>query len=166
MALGTTFALFALAALPALSLPDYAYAQSGYAQSGQPGLVTLPLEDPAYTQLAALERLGCAPARVSPNRPYAVGAIRSALETARTQRQCVGSLLDALRARFAPAPADTMPALRGGAAATVRATGLSNGVFRPLWENVRPTGEGAPPLVGELEPRVTWSDGHHVAVVV
>lgn len=158
MALGTKLALYALAALPALSFPDFAFAQSG--------LVTLPLEDPAYTQLAALERLGCAAARVSPNRPYAVGAIRSALEAARAQRQCVGPLLDALRARFAPAPADTMPALRGGAAATVRATGLSNGVFRPLWENVRPTGEGAPPLVGILEPRVTWGDGHHVAVVV
>src|SRR5579859_3235871 len=158
MALGTKLALCALAALPALSFPDFAYAQFG--------LVTLPLEDPAYTQLAALERLGCAAARISPNRPYAVGAIRSALEAARTQRQCVGPLVDALRARFAPTAADTMPALRAGAAATVRATGLSNGVFRPLWENVRPTGDGSPPLVGILEPRVTWGDGHHVAVVV
>src|SRR5215472_5300523 len=118
MALGTHFALLALAALPALSFPDSAHAQSG--------LVTLPVDDPAYTQLAALERLGCAAARVSPNRPYTVGAVRSALEAARTQRECVGPLFDALRARFAPAPADTMATLRGGAAATVRATGLSN----------------------------------------
>src|SRR5215472_15972796 len=158
MALGTHFALLALAALPALTFPDSAHAQSG--------LVTLPLEDPAYTQLAALERLGCAAASVSPNRPYEVGAIRSALEAARTQRECVGPPLSALRARFAPTAVDTMPAWRGGAAATVRATGLSNGVFRPLWENVRPTNDGTPPLVGILEPRVTWGDGHHVAVVV
>src|SRR5579862_3775495 len=117
MALGTKFALIALAALPALSFPDSAFAQFG--------LVTLPLDDPAYTQLAALERLGCAAARVSPNRPYQVGAIRSALEAARTQRECIGPLLTALRARFAPVPKDTLPALRGGGEATVRATGLS-----------------------------------------
>jgi capsule assembly protein Wzi len=158
MAPGTKLALCALAALPALTFPDFAHAQFG--------LITLPLNDPAYTQLAALERLGCAAARVSPNRPYQVGAIRSALEAARTQRECVGPLLAALRARFAPIARDTLPALRAGGEATVRATGLSDGVIRPLWENVRPTGDGTPPLVGELEPRVTWDDGHHVAVVV
>jgi hypothetical protein len=158
MAFGTKLALLALAALPALTFPDFAHAQFG--------LVTLPLDDPAYTQLAALERQGCAAARVSPNRPYEVGAIRSALEAARTQRQCVGPLLTALRARFAPTPGDTMPALRAGGEGTVRATGLSNGVFRPLWENVRPTDDGTPPLVAELQPRVTWGDGHHVVVVI
>jgi hypothetical protein len=158
MAHRTHLALSALVALLALVSPNFARAQFG--------LVTLPLADPAYTQLAALERLGCAAARVSPNRPYQVSAIRSALETARTQHQCIGSLLDVLRARFAPTPDDTMPALRAGGAATVRATGLSDGVVRPLWENVRPTGDGTPPVVGVLEPRATWDDGHHVAVVV
>lgn len=158
MAPGTRLALCALAALPALIFPDFAHAQFG--------LVTLPLDDPAYTQLAALERLGCAAARVSPDRPYQVGAIRSALEAARTQRECIGPLLSTLRARFAPMPDDTMPALRGGGEATVRATGLSKGVIRPLWENVRPTDQGDPPVVGIAEPRVSWDDGHHVAVVV
>jgi len=129
------------------------------------GLITLPLNDPAYVQLAALERGGCAAARVSVVRPYQVRLIRAALVAARTQGGCAGPILDALAARFAPKAADTRKGLRAGAAATVQATGYHNGTFLPLWENVRPTSQGDPAAVGLLHGRLTWGDSDRVAIV-
>src|SRR4051812_33657537 len=67
---------------------------------GQHALVTLPLDDPAHQQLRALERGGCAAARVSPFRPYLVGRVRTALARAHDEKACRGPLLDALLARF------------------------------------------------------------------
>ena len=148
----------------------------------QHALVSLPLSDAAYVQLEALDRQGCAAARVSPYRPYLVGAIREALEKARQDPWCAGRILLALDQRFAldSAPQDslysddgwvrtTQPAneegLRVGGAVTVRATGLGNGEFRPMWADVRGTEEGSPPAVGILRGRVTWSGGKQVVAV-
>ncbi len=151
------------------------------------GLVALPINDPAYLQLAALERLGCAAARVSVDRPYQVRLIRAALIAARAEAACSGPILDALEQRFAP-QADTtqaatpiahafqqrsvLPAgdsgqgVRFGAAAQLRATALHNGEITPLWEDVRPTAEGDPPAVGVLHGRFTYGASDHVAIVV
>lgn len=73
--------------------------------TAQHPLVTLPLADPAYVQLQALDRFGCGPARVSPHRPYLVGAVTAALESAVLDASCAGAILDALLARFGIDPA-------------------------------------------------------------
>ena len=135
------------------------------AASAQFGLVTLPLNDPAYVQLAALERSGCAAARISVVRPYEIRLIRAALIAARTQRGCARPLLDQLAARFAPTAGDAGSGVRAGAAATVQATGYHNGTFLPLWQNVRPSSQGDAPAVGILHGRVTWGDSDRVAIV-
>ncbi len=129
------------------------------------GLITLPLNDPAYVQLAALEHAGCAAARVSVVRPYSVRLIRAALAAARTQPDCAGPLLEALATRFAPAPADARTGVRAGAAATVQGTAYHNGVFLPLWENVRPAAQGAPAGVALVHGRLAWGDSDRVALV-
>ena len=54
----------------------------------------------AGIQLASLERSGCVEARVSPHRPYLVGAIRGALRAASNDPFCAGDLLTALLLRF------------------------------------------------------------------
>jgi hypothetical protein len=129
------------------------------------GLITLPLNDPAYVQLAALEHAGCAPARVSVVRPYSVRLIRAALTAARAQPGCAGPLLDALAKRFAPAPADAGKGVRAGASATVQGTAYHNGVFLPMWENVRPDAQGDPAGVGLVHGRLVWGDSDRVALV-
>src|SRR5580693_3872719 len=129
------------------------------------GLVQLPLDDPAYVQLAALEHMGCAEARVSPHRPYTVHAVRAALTLARNVRSCHGPILDALSRRFAFREADAHSGLRGGGEATLRATGLTGGEFEPLWNDIRPTGQGDPPAVGIAHGRLTWGDGSADQVV-
>jgi hypothetical protein len=154
---GARLALAALAGSALVGGPSVARAQFG--------LVTLPLNDPAYVQLAALERAGCAPARVSVVRPYEIRLIRAALIAARAQRGCAGQILDVLATRFAPTAADAAKGLRIGAAATAQATALHNGTFLPLWENVRPTSQGDPPAVGLLHGRLTWGDSDRVAIV-
>lgn len=134
----------------------------------QHALVGLPLTDPAYTQLDGLMRQGCAAARVSRFRPFFVGDIRKALETAGSDSSCAGTLLLALRARF---PADTAPRdtarsrLSFGAAGTLQATGLRNGTFYPLWQDVRPTSAGEPAVVGIGRIRLTYDGGPHVLLV-
>jgi hypothetical protein len=134
----------------------------------QHALVGLPLDDPAYTQLDGLARQGCAEARVSQFRPFFVGDIRKALKAAESDSSCVGTLLTALRARF---PADTAPRdtsrsrLSFGAAGTLQATGLKNGTFYPLWQDVRPTSEGEPAVVGIGRIRLTYDGGPHVLLV-
>ncbi|HEV7766450.1 MAG TPA: hypothetical protein VGQ76_15710, partial [Thermoanaerobaculia bacterium] len=138
----------------------------------QHALVGLPLDDPAYTQLDGLMRQGCAEARVSQFRPYFVGDIRKALKAAESDSACtaapVSTLLSALRLRF---PADTAPRdtsrsrLSFGAAATLQATGLKNGTFHPLWQDVRPTSDGEPAAVGIGRIRLTYDGGPHVLLV-
>ena len=195
----TTRALtIVLAALACAAVPAH----------GQHALVTLPLDDPAYEQLAALERLGCNPARVSPFRPYRAGAVRAALRVALNDTACAGPILEALRARFiaravdsvrAPMPATTDSAVaadtlagvapdlvraireeeddhgrpvgeegrfRFGARADLALTTLSKGEFEPLWESVRPTGQGTPAAVARLRARVTWEGGPRLVAVV
>jgi len=129
------------------------------------GLVQLPLDDPAYVQLAALEHMGCAEARVSPRRPYTVHAVRAALTLARDVRACRGPILDALSRRFAFREADAHSGLRGAGEATLRATGLTGGEFEPLWNDIRPTNQGDPPAVGIVHGRLTWGDGSADQVV-
>jgi hypothetical protein len=135
--------------------------------SAQFGLVELPITDQAYDQLGAMERMGCAPARVSAYRPYQVRAIRAALLRARADRRCLGPILDALTARFAPKPRDTNGGLRGGAQVTAQATALDKGEFLPMWEDVRPKDQGTPGAVGILHGRLSYGDGadDHVAIV-
>lgn len=66
----------------------------------QHALVTLPLRDPAYEQLQALDRQGCAAARVSPHRPYVIGAVIASIERAIPVPACAGIILDELILRF------------------------------------------------------------------
>jgi hypothetical protein len=129
------------------------------------GLVQLPLDDPAYVQLAALEHMGCAEARVSPRRPYDVRAVRDALTRARDIAACRGPILDALNRRFEARQADKNAGLRGGGEATLRVTGLTGGEFEPLWNTIRPTGQGDQPAVGIVHGRLTWGDGSADQVV-
>src|SRR5580658_8674539 len=88
----------------------------------QHGLMELPLGDPAYQQLWALERAGCVSARVSATRPYDVRSIRVALQQAATDPRCQGALLTALQQRFAQKAADTTRQFRIGGSATAQAT--------------------------------------------
>jgi hypothetical protein len=153
---------------PALSWLVALLAAAPLALAAQHPLVGLPLTDPAYVQLDGLMRQGCAEARVSQFRPFFVGDIRAALRAAAGDSSCAGVLLTALQARF---PADSAPRdtsrsrLSFGAAATVQATGLRNGEFRPLWRDVRPTAEGDPPVVGIGRIRLTYDGGPHVLLV-
>lgn len=159
------------------------------AAGAQPALATLPLDDPAYVQLDGLARQGCAPARVSPYRPYFVARIREALGQAASENACAGLLLVRLRERFLPdaaeLPVDTASVLRtsageryrpdsgddagrltAGGALTVRATALPRGEFRPLWRDVRARAEGDPPIVAQLRGRVSWEQSERLAAVV
>ena len=150
----------ALALVLTAAAPDSALAQHA--------LVGLPLTDPAYTQLDGLMRQGCAAARVSQFRPFFVGDIRKALQQAERDSSCSGTLLRALRVRF---PADTAPRdsarsrLSFGAAATLQGTGLKNGTFHPLWQDIRPTDQGEPAAVGIARVRLTYDGGPHVLLV-
>jgi len=128
--------------------------------------MALPLGDPAYEQLTALERAGCTEARVAVTQPYDVRSIRWALGAATRDDRCAGPLLDELMQRFKKTPSDTGSSARAGAAATLSATGLRNGEFFPLWENVRPAGQGDPSLVGIGNARVSWGEDDKLAVVV
>ncbi|HVE77911.1 MAG TPA: hypothetical protein VNA89_03565 [Gemmatimonadaceae bacterium] len=130
----------------------------------QPGLVALPLDDPAYVQLEALHRVGCAPARVSAYRPFLVRLVRAALDSAAGDAGCAGRILDALRDRFA-ADTGAVARLRWGAALTVAGTALGRGEIRPLWQDVRPTAEGEPAGAVTARGRATYGDtGRYVVV--
>jgi hypothetical protein len=137
----------------------------GVRAQAQFGLVQLPMDDPAYVQLTALEHMGCAEARVSPRRPYDIRSIRAALARARNVSSCRGTILDALTRRFAPRPGDKNPGLRAGAKATAQFTGLSGGTFEPLWNDIRPTDQGDQAAVGILNGRLDWGDGSADQVV-
>lgn len=144
----------------ALAAPVNAFAQHA--------LVGLPLTDPAYTQLDGLMRQGCAEARVSQFRPFFVGDIRKAIKAAESDSSCTGMLLSSLRMRFPEetAPRDTSRSrLSFGAAGTLQGTGLKNGTFRPLWQDVRPTDAGEPAVVGVGRVRLTLDGGPHLLLV-
>jgi len=123
--------------------------------AAQHPLVTLPLDDPAYAQLDGLVQLGCGAARVSAFRPFMVKDVRAALRSAKSESMCGGRVLDALASRFladsvaADSAADAKTnRIRFGALASLQATGLDNGEMYPLWDDIRPTGQGTPPAVG------------------
>jgi len=139
--------------------------------AAQHRLTTLPLDDPAYTQLEALERQGCAEARLSPYRPYLVGWIRQGLEAARGAPHCGGPLYDALAARFITDTAvsiDTAHSrFRVGAMASLRGTAHHGEEFRPLWRDVRSASDsGDPAVLGLARLRFSWSDGPKFLAVV
>lgn len=153
-----------LAAAAALCL---AVARSSPAQHS---LVSLPLTDPAYAQLAGLERAGCADARISAYRPYLVKDVRAALAAARHDARCSGGLLARLVARFVSdgASVDSGPAryaFRLGASAEARITALGDREFRPLWRDVRDKSLGDAPAVAVVRGRITWSGGEHLVAV-
>lgn len=133
--------------------------------------LALPLHDPAYALLQALEHGGCGPARVSAYRPYDIERIRVALRAAAGDRACAPALVAALARRF-DVPANSQSAAESittpasppaggayniGASATVRVTALGRDEYRPLWEDLRPKAEGDPPLVGVLRVRGRYS---------
>ncbi len=148
----------AIAGLLLLVVPALALAQRG--------LMVLPLGDPAYEQLWALERSGCVSARVSAARPYDLRSIRAVLTQAANDARCQGILLTALQQRFAVRAADTVRALRVGGSVTAQATGQSRGAFLPLWNDVRSSGSGDPPLVGTARLRLSYGDGDRFAAVL
>jgi hypothetical protein len=158
-------------------------------------LVSIPLGDPAYVQLDALARMGCARADLSVVRPYLVRDVRDMLRRAERDAVCDGSIFRALHARFVPA-VDTSagaapdsgvlhdiegrpiavgvddeveeeaPRVRLGGAVTVRVTGHGNGEFRPLWRELRPAGEGDPTFLPIARARLTWDGGERLAGVI
>jgi len=154
------------------------------AQSPPHALTTLPADDPAYAQLATLDRAGCRPARISPHRPFLVRDVERAITEFSGDPRCAGAIAKALGARFtkqaSPLPTDVAPDLaaavressadsaetfRFGAKATLRGTALNKGEFEPLWAGVRPKDEGTPPVVVEGRARAGWSPSDRLAVV-
>ena len=155
------------------------------AQAPPHALTTLPIGDPAYAQLSALERGGCRPARVSPHRPFMVRDVQRAIATFAGNRRCAGAVATSLSTRFlAPrrpalpgdvAPdlaaavreteADSLESFRFGARATIRGTALARGEFEPLWAGVRPRDEGTPPVVVDGRARLGWSSSPRLVVV-
>ncbi|MGH7664858.1 MAG: capsule assembly Wzi family protein [Gemmatimonadaceae bacterium] len=157
--------------IPAFALVTLAASTPGHAQHP---LAALPLSDPAYVQLDAIARAGCRVARVSPYRPFLVGAIRNAVAAAAQEPRCASTILDVLRDRFpGGSPADSAGlgevgsenGVGAGAALTLRAAALSEGTFHPLWRDIRATGEGDAPLVGVLSGRLSWSGGDRLYAV-
>jgi len=156
------------------------------AAQGQPhSLTTLPIGDAAYAQLAALERSGCRPARVSPHRPFMVRDVQRAVARFASNPQCGGPVAVSLATRFLaarkPTPPggvasdlaaavresepDSLDTFRFGGRATIRGTALARGEFEPLWAGVRPSDEGTPPVVAEGRARLGWSSSPHLVVV-
>ena len=131
-------------------------------------LASLPFDDPAYEVLDGLLRTGCAPARVSPYRPFLVRDVRAALAAADSDRSCAPAIVAALLERFRPDTLDLFSdgegAFGGGAALTVAATQLSNGEFRPLWRGIRPKEQGDPPVDAMARARVSWGSHKLYAV--
>jgi len=147
------------------------------AQSPPHALTTLPPGDAAYAQLAALDRVGCRPARISPHRPFYVRDVQRAIARFPGSPACAGPVAAALAARFTRRPAadlphdvatdlaaavresakDTLETFRVGGQATLRGTALGRGEFEPLWAGVRPKDEGTPPLVLDARVRADYA---------
>lgn len=137
--------------------------------AAQHPLVSLPADDPAYDVLLGLERTGCAVARVSAYRPYLVRDVRAAVQKAVADPTCAPSLVARLRSRFAADTSydifsDNEGIFTGGGVLTVRATGLSNGEFRPLWRGIRPSDEGDPPITATARAGLLWGSDNVAAV--
>jgi hypothetical protein len=155
------------------------------AQGPPHALTTLPIGDPAYAQLSALDRSGCRPARISPHRPFLVRDVERATAGFAHNAHCAGPLAASLATRFSAPPKPTLPrdiapdlaaavresepdtldTFRFGARATIRATALARGEFEPLWAGVRPRDEGTPPVVVDGRARLGWSSSPHLVVV-
>lgn len=140
--------------------------------AAQHPLVTLPLDDPAYVQLDGLVQVGCGAARISAFRPFMVRDVRTALRAAGAEPACHGPLLQALVGRFLAdsvaadsARRDDAHRLRFGGAVTLQATGLDHGEIEPLWEDIRPTGEGTAPAVGLARLRLSFDGGPNLVLV-
>jgi hypothetical protein len=152
--------------------------------SAQRGPLAIPLHDPAYALLEGLENSGCAPARVSPYRPYDVARVRAAIRVARGDPSCAPALVAVLSARFDPV-VDTasLPTALGepvragvsrgvdeeqniGAALTARVTSIGKGEFRPFSDDLRPKSEGDPPVVGVLRVRGRYSPTARTVAVI
>jgi len=160
-------------------------ARHALGQSPPHALTTLPPGDPAYAQLAALDRSGCRPARISPHRPFYVRDVQRAVARFPSVALCKGPVASALQTRFTRPPvpdvphdvapdlaaavressADTLEKFRFGGQATLRGTSLSGGEFEPLWAGVRPRDEGTPPVVFDARLRGGWSASNQVALV-
>jgi hypothetical protein len=160
-------------------------ARAASAQSPPHALTTLPVGDAAYAQFAALDRIGCKPARISPHRPYLVRDVARAIAQFRDDARCAGPLATALAARFArpaspevpvgtapdlaaavrEAAADSLDTFRFGARATIRGTALARGEFEPLWAGVRSRDDGTPPAVLDGRLRLGWNASPRLAVV-
>ena len=147
-------------------------------------LTALPVSDPAYAQLAALDRAGCAPARVSPHRPFLVRDVERAVARFASNASCGGRIATALATRFTAPARDSLPSnlapdlaaaaresvadsprLRIGAKLTLRGTSLARGEFEPLWAGVRTREEGTPPVVADARARVAWGGSSRVLAV-
>jgi len=157
----------------------------GAAQGVPHALSTLPVGDPAYAQLAAMDRAGCAPARVSSHRPFRVRDVQKAISQFAADPACGGPIAGVLGARFMgssppPIPTDVAPDLaaavremeadsldtfRVGGRVSVRATSLARGEFEPLWAGVRSRDDGTPPVVADARARVGWAASPHVVAV-
>jgi hypothetical protein len=155
------------------------------AQTGPHALTTLPVADPAYAQLAALDRAGCAAARVSAHRPFRVRDVQRAIGRFPASPACGGAIAGVLTARFVADSAPGLPAnvapdlaaavreselasvdpFRVGARLTVRATSLARGEFEPLWAGVRARDDGTPPVVADARARVGWAASPRVVAV-
>jgi hypothetical protein len=159
--------------------------RAGAAQGVPHALSTLPVGDPAYAQLAAIDRAGCAPARVSSHRPFRVRDVQRAIGQFAANAACGGPIAGVLTARFMgssppPIPTDVAPDLaaavremeadsldtfRVGGRVSVRATSLARGEFEPLWAGVRSRDDGTPPVVADARARVGWAASPHVVGV-
>jgi len=148
----------------------------GPGQSPPHALTTLPVGDPAYAQLAALDRAGCRPARVSPHRPFVVRDVERAIAAFKNDARCAGPLAAALASRFTspsePLPGNIAPDLaaavreasdddstemfRLGARVTLRGTALAKGEFEPLWAGVRPRDDPASGGPLGILARIAW----------
>ena len=133
------------------------------ALTAQHPLVSIPLDDPAYVQLAGLERQGCAAARVSAFRPYTASAIRAALRSAASEPYCPGAVLTSLLERFGDADptdslradsiaADTLAGIAADLAAAARSV-AREGEDGELTAGAALTVRGTSLSKGEFQPR-------------
>jgi hypothetical protein len=152
-----------------------ALAAAAASARAQHDLVTLPLDDPAYEQLAALSRAGCVWGRPSPFRPYLVGDVRKALRESTDHAQCAGPVRQALVTRFqtdgetgGTGRADSVSGtgLSLGGVIEGRATAVGEREFRPLFAGVRADSLGDPAFVAGVRGRAAWDGGPNVAAVL
>jgi hypothetical protein len=158
-------------------------AHTAPAQSPPPALTTLPPGDPAYAQLAALDRVGCRPARISPHRPFYVRDVQRAVARFPSIAMCKGAVASALQARFTRPPAEVPRTSRGprrGRTRVVRRyarkvqsrrSGDASRNVALAWRVRAVAGRrstarrGTPPFVFDARVRGGWSASNRVALV-